>query len=441
LIADIGDLDMFGHLIAIGVDLASLEGQGWTAEQRAIRAGNPELAEVLSTSRIEQQKAIVVVEAPGNYANSTLNGSEGILLRQDKENNIAEVLLTTGENAGRRWQFDPQHLKPLTQSQVVSEEITEWTQFKDVLGAIEHASSIEDLKEISDKLDAAVWRDKNPLRLSDEETHQIGQAFHGKYDVISAPVQEEDAIRPAMVEQSAQEEPAKAEEQPAQQETTVDAIKPINKALFELATAAAKRPKKLLGGKFIGDDQGNYRRLGDEKVCLVDEIQRIRFIDKQMDTFEAAVELAKAKGWNAIEVTGSDRFRAEAWYVARKAGLEVVGHEPSAKDLARLGEGISTDGPSEIEKSRKAAEVAALQKVGAIQGVDAAAGRYAGPMVLQNDHHVVQDIGRGMSVILELGKFPPMALRDFASGQSLKIQYQAGSGRVEAGNQDLGHSR
>jgi hypothetical protein len=387
LVADLGDVGMLEALIASRADIAALDGQGWSAEQRAIRAGNPEFAELFVAALASQHE----------------------LPEQGQE------------------------------SQVKSDV---WTKYEDVAEAIAKAASLDELKQVSEKFDASVWRDANPLVLSEEELLRINQVFKDKYVGITEPEREEDSIRPATAGQAVQESPAKEEGgQPQQHEAAADAIKPAKTSLLEQAAAAARRPKKLLGGKFVGDENGNYRRLGDEKVCLVDEIQRIRFIDKQMDTFEAAVELAKAKGWNAIEVTGSDRFRAEAWYVARKAGLEVVGYEATSKDLGRLGEGVSSAGPSEIEQSRKSAESAALQKVGAVQGVDAQGGRYVGPVVYQNEHHAVQDIGRGMSVIHELGKFPPIALRDFAKKDPLKIQYQGGSGRVEASQQDLGHGR
>lgn len=55
----------------------------------------------------------ITVNAPTNYANSMLNGSSGLLLSLDNDSGIAEVLLTTGKNAGRKWQFCLSHLSGL----------------------------------------------------------------------------------------------------------------------------------------------------------------------------------------------------------------------------------------------------------------------------------------------------------------------------------------
>ncbi|OGQ52783.1 MAG: hypothetical protein A3J24_07190 [Deltaproteobacteria bacterium RIFCSPLOWO2_02_FULL_53_8] len=77
----------------------------------------------------------------------------------------------------------------------------------------------------------------------------------------------------------------------------------------------------------------------------------------------------------------------------------------------------------------------ALAKVGAVQGVDENAGRYVGKIVQETEHHVVQDIGRGMSAIHDKGKFPPAALREFGSPEPLRIQYRAGQATVDATKQ------
>ncbi|MFD2274720.1 LPD7 domain-containing protein [Undibacterium arcticum] len=89
-------------------------------------------------------------------------------------------------------------------------------------------------------------------------------------------------------------------------------------------------------GRFTRDAAGIYRRVGETREALADEGQVIRFIDKQMDAFEAGVELAKSKGWKAIEVTGTEKFRAEAWFHAKAAGLDVIGYEPNEQDFKRL---------------------------------------------------------------------------------------------------------
>lgn len=377
LVAENGNLEMFKGLMRMSAYADISDAQGWAPVHRAVRAGQPEMAQALT-----------------EYSAA---------LQLDLEN---------APDAGRNG----------------SEATGEWKGFPDVEKAIKEATSVDELIAVVEKADALYLRDEDPLQIADGEWERLTQLVAAKKNELDGNV--ENTIRPARQSPSS---PAVPQQSAAEQ---ADAIAPAKKSLLQQGTSqATARPKTLLGGKFIGDDKGNYRRIGEEKVSLVDEIERIRFVDKQMDTFQAAVELAKHKGWDAIEVTGSDRFRADAWYVARKAGLEVVGYEPTTKDLARLGEGMATDAPNLVVASRKEAERVALAKVGAVQGVDENAGRYVGKIVQETEHHVVQDIGRGMSAIHDKGKFPPAALREFGSPEPLRIQYRAGQATVDATKQ------
>jgi hypothetical protein len=54
-------------------------------------------------------RGFYVVDAPGSYANSQLNGSECVVLTRSFR--CVTVLLLTGESAGREWQLLPEHLR------------------------------------------------------------------------------------------------------------------------------------------------------------------------------------------------------------------------------------------------------------------------------------------------------------------------------------------
>lgn len=374
LVAESGNQEMLQLLLQAGADIEAGDALGWMPVNRAVRAGQPDTVEALSVPTQQNEQAREPeAEPPGSG---------------------------------------------------------EWKTFADVEKAINAAANVEELISAVEKADELYMKNENPLQVSDEEWERLTQIVIAKKDKLDGNL--ENSIRPASGRQLS---PGQASPQQVV-DGQVDAIAPAKKSLLQQATTqASTRPKTLLGGKFIGDSKGNYRRIGEEKVSLVDESVRIRFIDKQMDAFEAAVELAKHKGWNAIEVTGSDRFRADAWYVARKAGLEVVGYEPTTKDMERSGEGLATDSPNLVAASRKEAERVALAKVGAVQGVDENAGRYVGKVVQETEHHLVQDIGRGMSVVHDKGKFPPAAFRKFESPEPLRIQYRAGMATVDATKQ------
>jgi hypothetical protein len=216
------------------------------------------------------------------------------------------------------------------------------------------------------------------------------------------------------------------------------------------AEASKAAPATLLGGRFIRGDNGEYRRQGESRVALVDEVEKIRFVDKQMDAFQAAVELAKAKDWGAILVTGTEKFRSEAWHHASMAGLKVVGYEPTAHELETLKqarEGAAKDraatpsrtGPvaNEAEakaKSLKAANDFAVDKVGVTQPLNAQSGRYAGKVLHETDHHVVQDVGRKVAVVHDKAAFNAADLKKaIERGGSLRVQYDKGRAAIDTG--------
>lgn len=56
------------------------------------------------------------------------------------------------------------------------------------------------------------------------------------------------------------------------------------------------------------------------------------------DVVESMIDMAHAKSWRRIRVSGHEAFRSEAWLQGTLLGIEVSGYEPKAADLARLAE-------------------------------------------------------------------------------------------------------
>ncbi|MDS0862211.1 DNA primase [Burkholderia pseudomultivorans] len=54
------------------------------------------------------------------------------------------------------------------------------------------------------------------------------------------------------------------------------------------------------------------------------------------DVIESMVDMAHAKSWQRIRVSGHEAFRSEVWLQATLLGIDVSGYEPKAADLARL---------------------------------------------------------------------------------------------------------
>lgn len=240
-------------------------------------------------------------------------------------------------------------------------------------------------------------------------------------------------------------------------ENTIQAAGPVATAatLTSEAVSANTSPPKagpatLLNGRFIRRDNGEYFRIADgeesKRVALVDEVEKIRFVDKQMDAFQAAIELAKHKEWEAILVTGTEKFRSEAWYHAKLAGLEVVGYEPTEKDLETLrtaqARGDNTASASQqsadaasarlVAASRDVATEFALKHGAGVQAPNVENGRYVGKIVHETDHHVVQDVGKRVNVVHDKSR---LDARELAKARDRRehvgVQYSNGRAALD----------
>ena len=86
------------------------------------------------------------------------------------------------------------------------------------------------------------------------------------------------------------------------------------------------------GGRYFsveGSRNGHY---------FIDQGHRVVLNSKQQvsRTAQLAIDIANAREWRSIQVTGSQTFRREAWMRASVAGLAVSGYAPSQQDLAEL---------------------------------------------------------------------------------------------------------
>lgn len=214
-------------------------------------------------------------------------------------------------------------------------------------------------------------------------------------------------------------------------------------------------PATLLNGRFIRDANGGYHRKGEDKLALVDENDQIRFVDKQLDTFRAAVELAQSKGWQAIEISGSDRFRSEAWLIAYTSGIEVVGYTPTEKDQDKLkdmqkGQEVEramqsqTSPPQrsdEWRNSKAEAEQYVFDSGRGITVVNEMMGQYMGFIVHDTPYHVVQSIGKNY-VIHEKEHFDHGTMQKMLDSRNMQeIRYAGGIASVKERGHENERSR
>lgn len=97
----------------------------------------------------------------------------------------------------------------------------------------------------------------------------------------------------------------------------------------------AAEPRSLLDGAFVRDKDGEYRPAAGGRAVLADKGDSLVLKSKSAEGYRAAMELAIAKGWTAIELKGKPAMLAEAWIEAKLKGLDVVNYSPTKEDLAK----------------------------------------------------------------------------------------------------------
>lgn len=74
----------------------------------------------------------------------------------------------------------------------------------------------------------------------------------------------------------------------------------------------------------------------DGTRAFTDRGNRLTTPSENTEVVRSLIAIAKAREWNEIIVRGSERFRKEAWFAARLAGLEVKGYKPSELEEERV---------------------------------------------------------------------------------------------------------
>lgn len=74
----------------------------------------------------------------------------------------------------------------------------------------------------------------------------------------------------------------------------------------------------------------------DGARAFTDRGSRLTTPSENTEVIKSLVTIAHARGWNEITVTGTERFRRDAWHEARLLGLEVRGYKPTDIENERL---------------------------------------------------------------------------------------------------------
>jgi Large polyvalent protein-associated domain 7 len=100
-------------------------------------------------------------------------------------------------------------------------------------------------------------------------------------------------------------------------------------------------PKSLLESAFVRDKDGAYRPAAGGRAILLDKGDSLVLKNKDAASYEAAVELAKAKGWTAIKLNGRPAMMEQAWIAAKLAGIEVTNYLPTKEAQAKFADRLA----------------------------------------------------------------------------------------------------
>lgn len=109
-------------------------------------------------------------------------------------------------------------------------------------------------------------------------------------------------------------------------------------------------PASLQQGKLVRDKAGAYRPAAGGRPVLVDQGESVSLKTKEAEGYRAAMELAIAKGWTAIELSGKPAMLADAWLEAKLLGLDVVNYSPTKKDMERFGARLEAEQKKAVEQ-------------------------------------------------------------------------------------------
>lgn len=123
-------------------------------------------------------------------------------------------------------------------------------------------------------------------------------------------------------------------DQPVGSTTSSDA----DNGIVRVRERAALRPRAFddrivpeAVSKLFSSRQGDYY-FPDGALAFTDRGRELTTPSENREVIRSLVAIASARGWAAVEVRGSERFRRDAWAVAAGQGLQVLGYEPPTSD-------------------------------------------------------------------------------------------------------------
>lgn len=150
-------------------------------------------------------------------------------------------------------------------------------------------------------------------------------------DAVSARRRREfDAVRARLRDQAIRDD---AE---ASRQTGTRAAADVPAENADLGRAPLNQPPELVRKRYLRAGNQYFLKEAPYQLAFEDLGQYLVTEHNRPDVVESMVDMARAKSWQRICVSGHEAFRSEVWLQGTRLGIHVSGYEPKAADLARL---------------------------------------------------------------------------------------------------------
>ncbi len=98
--------------------------------------------------------------------------------------------------------------------------------------------------------------------------------------------------------------------------------------------------------KALFRNEGNKYYFPDGALAFMDRGRELATPSENKEVIKAFATIAHARGWETVELRGTDRFKKEAWAQSVARGIAVIGYAPSAEERASVpGATVAADPP------------------------------------------------------------------------------------------------
>jgi Large polyvalent protein-associated domain 7 len=146
----------------------------------------------------------------------------------------------------------------------------------------------------------------------------------------------ENAIQASRKPRQARSQPGEATAQPETAEAPASSA--TASSALQRADSDPWTVPQSVRDRFVQDGHRFY--FPDGAPAFKDLGRRLTTVSENTQVVHSLIEIAHSRGWTEVTVTGTERFRQEAWRQARLAGLGVRGYRPTDEQQAQLVRGL-----------------------------------------------------------------------------------------------------